>query len=210
MNIENYTLKVKGKTLLKETDLAFSTGVISHIVGKNGVGKSQFAKDLLLNTSKQMLPDVQENVCLISSASNIPHDVSKDFLLRFLRDTFNEQMISRMEQLLNLSNIDGKILIKHLSDGQKQKLKLLSFLLEDKAIIVLDEITNSLDKKTIMEIHQFLNEYIEEHPEKIIINITHELSDLKAIAGDYYLLHEQRIVPFASAEQLIDVYIHEA
>jgi putative peptide transport system ATP-binding protein len=209
MNIANYTLKVKGKTLLQDTDLHFSKGKISHIIGKNGVGKSQLAKDFLLNNSKRISNDISQNVSLISSSSNIPNDVSKDFLLSFLSRKFGSKMIDTIAPLLNLENIDGKVLIKNLSDGQKQKLKLLSFLLADKNIIVLDEITNALDKKTVIEIHRFLNEYIHENPEKIIINITHNLSDLKAVAGDYYLFHNLAIQKYDSVEKLIEVYINE-
>ncbi|MCI3195178.1 ATP-binding cassette domain-containing protein [Bacillus sp. HU-1818] len=209
MNIANYTLKVKGKTLLQDTDLHFSNGKINHIFGKNGVGKSQLAKDFLLNNSKRIGRDIRQNVSLISSSSNIPHDVSKDFLLHFLSEKFDSEKINKIASLLNLDNIDGKVLIKNLSDGQKQKLKLLSFLLEDKNIIVLDEITNSLDKKTVMEIHRFLKKYIQENPEKIIINITHDLSDLKAIDGDNYIFHDQKIHKYDSVEKLIEVYINE-
>ncbi len=209
MNIANYTLKVKGKTLLQDTDLHFSRGKINHVVGKNGVGKSQLAKDFLLNNSKRIGRDIRQNVSLISSSSNIPNDVSKDFLLHFLSEKFGSEMINKIASLLNLDNIDGKILIKNLSDGQKQKLKLLSFLLEDKNIIVLDEITNSLDKKTVIEIHGFLKKYIQENPDKIIINITHDLSDLKAIEGDYYIFNHQEIQQYHSVDQLIEVYINE-
>ncbi|MEC1620864.1 ATP-binding cassette domain-containing protein [Bacillus mojavensis] len=209
MNIANYTLKVKGKTLLQDTDLHFSNGEMNHIVGKNGVGKSQLAKDFLLNNSKLIGKDIRKNVSLISSSSNIPHDVSKDFLLNFLSEKFDSEMINKIASLLNLDNIDGKVLIKNLSDGQKQKLKLLSFLLEDKNIIVLDEITNSLDKKTVMEIHRFLKKYIQENPEKTIINITHDLSDLKAIEGHYYIFNEQKIEKYNSVDKLIEVYINE-
>lgn len=209
MNIANYTLKVKGKTLLQNTELHFSNGKMNHIVGKNGVGKSQLAKDFLLNNSKQINGDIRQNVSLISSSSNIPNDVSKNFLLNFLRAKFNPTMMNKIGELLNLDNIDGKILIRNLSDGQKQKLKLLSFLLEDKDIIILDEITNSLDKKTVMEIHRFLKDYIRENPQKIIINITHDLSDLKAIDGNYFIFHRQEIKKYDSVEKLIEVYINE-
>ena len=209
MNIAKYTLKVKGKRLLSETNLHFSEGKISHIVGKNGVGKSLLAKDFLLNNSKQISKDICQNVSLISSSSNIPFDVSTDFLLNFLSKKFGSEMINKIAALLNLDNIDGKIIIKNLSDGQKQKLKLLSFLLEDQIIIILDEITNALDKKTVMEIHRFLNEYIQDNPQKVIINITHNLSDLKAIEGDCFIFHNQEIQKYDSVEKLIEVYINE-
>ncbi|MCY8195968.1 ATP-binding cassette domain-containing protein, partial [Bacillus spizizenii] len=184
-------------------------GKMNHIVGKNGVGKSQLAKDFLLNNSKRIDRDIRQNVSLISSSSNIPNDVSKDFLINFLSEKFDSEKINRIAHLLNLDNIDGKVLIKNLSDGQKQKLKLLSFLLEDKNIIILDEITNSLDKKTVIEIHSFLKKYIQENPEKIIINITHDLSDLKAIEGDYYMFNHQEIQQYHSVDKLIEVYINE-
>lgn len=78
MNIANYTLKVKGKTLLQDTDLHFSSGKINHVVGKNGVGKSQLAKDFLLNNSKRIGRVIRQNVSLISKFLRI-------YLMMFLR-----------------------------------------------------------------------------------------------------------------------------
>lgn len=49
LELNDYTLKINNKLLLEHTKVSFRKGVINHILGKNGVGKSQFAKDLLLN-----------------------------------------------------------------------------------------------------------------------------------------------------------------
>lgn len=208
MNLVNYTLKVNNKILLKNIQVNFIPGKISHVIGKNGVGKSMFAKDFLFNDSKQISKEISQQISLISSAANIPSDISMNFLLNFLNNKFESDKKERLAYLLNLENIDGKILIKDLSDGQKQKLKLLSFLLEDKNIIILDEITNALDKRTVIEIHRFLNQFIVENPNKIIINITHNLSDLKEVKGDYYLFDNQEIRKFDSVERIIDMYIN--
>ncbi|HDV6056181.1 TPA: ATP-binding cassette domain-containing protein, partial [Staphylococcus pseudintermedius] len=51
MEIVDYSLKVKGKELINNCNLKFYSGEINHIVGKNGVGKSQLAKDFILNNS---------------------------------------------------------------------------------------------------------------------------------------------------------------
>ncbi len=80
-----------------------------------------------------------------------------------------------------------------MSDGQKQKLKLLSFLLEDHDLIILDEVTNALDKKTVNEIYEFLNDFIQSHQTKTIINITHNLSDLSALPGKYFIFKDLQI-----------------
>ncbi len=190
MQLSNYTLKISGKTLLSNTKIDFKTGSINHIVGKNGVGKSQLAKDFLLNNSGLIPVDVSSNVCIISSFSNVPEDLTTRYLLKLLSKKYNMKQVEELINMLNLNNIPMDIQIKSLSDGQKQKLKILSFFLEDKEIIILDEITNSLDKRTINEIYVFLNHYLENNKTKTIINITHNLSDLHHLAGEYYLFIE--------------------
>ncbi|HCU8118714.1 TPA: ATP-binding cassette domain-containing protein, partial [Staphylococcus aureus] len=185
MKLNNYSLKVKKKQLVENCNLNFYLGQINHIVGKNGVGKSQLAKDFLLNNSGNIPKSISQNVSLISSSSNIPNDITKDFLLSLLKTKFknNLQTFDKIYKILNIEVIPSNILLKNLSDGQKQKLKLLSFLLEDHDLIILDEITNALDKKTVNEIYDFLNDFIQNHQTKTIINITHNLSDLSALPG---------------------------
>lgn len=112
-----------------------------------------------------------------------------------------------MAHSLHATNISKTSLIGQLSDGQKQKLKLLSFFLEDKSIIVLDEITNALDKQTINEIYLFLLAYIKNHPKKIILNITHNLSDLKNLKGNYYLIEDFKMIRFTNQTEVIQKYI---
>ena len=111
-------------------------------------------------------------------------------------------------KILNIEDIPSRVLIKNLSDGQKQKLKFLSFLLEDNKLIVLDEVTNALDKKTVNEIYNFLNDFIKSNPSKIILNITHNLSDLSNLPGKYFNFENQKIEEYISREKLIDDYIN--
>ena len=210
MNIKDYSLKIKGKCLINNYDLKFYSGKINHIVGKNGVGKSQLAKDFLLNNSGYISKSISSNTTLISSFSNIPNDISKDFLLNILKNKFNNHKDKFFEiyKILNIEDIPSRVLIKNLSDGQKQKLKFLSFLLEDNKLIVLDEVTNALDKKTVNEIYNFLNDFIKSNPSKIILNITHNLSDLSNLPGKYFNFENQKIEEYISREKLIDDYIN--
>ncbi|TXN91171.1 ATP-binding cassette domain-containing protein, partial [Staphylococcus aureus] len=175
--------------------LNFYLGQINHIVGKNGVGKSLLAKDFLLNHSGNIPKSISQNVTLISSSSNIPNDITKDFLLSLLKSKFenNRQTFDKIYNILNIEAIPSNVLLKNLSDGQKQKLKLLSFLLEDHDLIILDEVTNALDKKTVNEIYEFLNDFIQSHQTKTIINITHNLSDLSALPGKYFIFKDLQI-----------------
>ncbi|EGQ4356935.1 ATP-binding cassette domain-containing protein, partial [Staphylococcus pseudintermedius] len=195
MEIVDYSLKVKGKELINNCNLKFYSGEINHIVGKNGVGKSQLAKDFILNNSGSIPKSINKGVTLISSSSNVPHDITKEFLLNLLKARFPgaQKTFSKISEILNINDIPSKVLIKNLSDGQKQKLKFLSFLLEDNSLIILDEITNALDKKTVNEIYIFLNDFIKEHPSKTVVNITHDLSDLSSLPGKYFIFKNQKI-----------------
>ncbi|MBO0441216.1 ATP-binding cassette domain-containing protein [Candidatus Enterococcus ikei] len=207
LTFNDYNLKVKNKTLLENTNFSFVKGKINHILGKNGVGKSQFAKDLLLNMSGLITPEISDNVTIISSFSNVPNDLSSKELLAILRKRFGADSVEHLASSLHVENISMNTLIGQLSDGQKQKLKLLSFLLEDKSIIVFDEITNALDKQTINDIYLFLNKYVAEQPEKFILNITHNLSDLKNLGGNYYLIEDLKMTSFEQQDDVIKAYI---
>lgn len=210
MKINNYSLKIKGKKLVINCDLHFHPGKINHIVGKNGVGKSQLAKDFLLNNSGNISKSISNNTTLISSSSNIPKDITKDLLLKLLKTKFpnSSQIFSEIYKILSIEEIPSKILIKNMSDGQKQKLKFLSFLLEDNPLIILDEVTNALDKKTVNEIYYFLNKFIENNPSKTIVNITHNLSDLSSIPGKYFIFRDYQIEEYSSKDQIINDYIN--
>ncbi|TBW68048.1 peptide ABC transporter ATP-binding protein, partial [Staphylococcus lugdunensis] len=97
----------------------FYPGYVNHIVGKNGVGKSQLAKDFILNNSGNIPKELSNKVTLISSSSNVPKDITKNALLELLQDKFknSSQIFSEINEILNIKEIPSNILIKNLSDG---------------------------------------------------------------------------------------------
>ena len=210
MKINNYSLKIKRKNLIDNCTLDFYPGYVNHIVGKNGVGKSQSAKDFILNNSGNIPRTISNKTTLISSSSNVPIDITKNSLLKLLQNKFQDssQIFSEINEILNIKEIPSNVLIKNLSDGQKQKLKFLSFLLEDNSLIILDEVTNALDKKTVNEIYHFLNKFIQNNNSKTIVNITHNLTDLSSIPGKYFIFRNCQIEEYSSMDQLVNDYIN--
>lgn len=81
-------------------------------------------------------------------------------------------------------------------------------MLFDKDIIILDEVTNALDKKTSNEIYELFNSYIKKNSQKVILNITHNLSDLNNMAGEYYLFEDYDIKKYCNRQELIDIYVN--
>lgn len=199
MKLSNFNLNIENKKLLTDVNVEFSEGKINHILGKNGVGKSIFAKSLMLDN---------ENITVIGSYSNVPEDITFSELKKVLIKKFDMDKVGRLCSILNISNIDEKIILKKLSDGQRQKIKILVFLLFDKDIIILDEVTNALDKTTSNEIYELFNDYIKKNPKKVILNITHNLSDLNNMDGEYYLFEDYDIKKYSNRKELIDLYIN--
>lgn len=199
MQLSNYNLKVGNKTLLTNLNIKFKEGQINHILGRNGIGKSMFIKDLITNSK------YKNEISIISSYSNIPENLKVKDILKILK---NNDSYNQLYKLLNICDIDEKLLIQKLSDGQKQKIKIMTYFTENKKILILDELTNALDQKTVNEIYNFLNEYILYNKEKTIINITHNLQDLKKLNGLYYIFKDYNIFK-TNVDECVKYYIGE-
>lgn len=200
MKLSNYTLEIGKKTLLKQTDVVFKKGEINYILGENGIGKSVFAKSLFHK---------HDNITLIGSYTNIPNDVNFESLLIFLEQKFSSEKIAELYRMLGLDKIDNKIKISKLSDGQKQKIKLLVFFLFEKEIIILDEISNTLDRKTVNEIYSFLTQFLLKNRTNTIISITHNPLDVKLTEGSYFVFKDKTIQEVDSIEKLMAEYMGE-
>ncbi len=205
MIIDNYSLTIGNKKLLENTRLFFEKGKINHILGRNGSGKSQLAKDFILNNSKCFPSDISKNTLIISSYSNIPSELT----ISDLQNTIPWKLSNEIYELLNIVAIDSRVKLKHLSDGQNQKVKLYILLSLDKNIVIFDEITNALDKKTVDEIHFFFKKYIINNPEKIIINISHDISDIRELGGNYLVIDDTKLNEVNSLEKAISWYLGE-
>ncbi len=186
----------KKEKLLNATVLNIPVG-ITHIIGRNGVGKSVLAKHIYAEYSKQYTID------LIGSYTNLPHDMKIKDILKYSNG--NKQLI----EILGIDNINTGIRLKNLSDGQKQKVKLYSFLNVNSDLIILDEFTNALDVSAVKELYSLMNEVLTVFPKLRIINITHNMSDLKFLKGDILVFSEKKLIKFEDVDKAISFYIEE-
>lgn len=207
MEIKNFTLFIKDKCLFEDMNIKFEENKINHILGKNGTGKTCFSKAIIGAIKyKGEVKCNSNNICAIGSYTNLPLDLKAQDILQFVNKNFEKNIVDLLYSKLDIASIPVHNKIKNLSDGQRQKLKLLFFLSTRPQVIILDEFTNALDQKTCFDIYNFLNSYIQ--TENItIINITHNLTDLEYLNGMYYLIKDKKIVPIIEKENIIEYYI---
>lgn len=206
MKLIEYGLKVGNKKLFKNVNISFEKNVISHILGSNGAGKSSFAKTCvgMLGFKGQIVGN--KGAILIGSGSNIPSEFTIEDILKLLQKKFDSQKIEGLYNLLKLNKVSGKLQIRKMSDGQKQKVKLLVFLSADPKVIILDEFTNALDKNSALDLYHFFMEYNKMN-DVVIINITHNLSDLEYMDGKYYYIRNLGITEIDSKGKVVDMYV---
>ena len=111
------------------------------IVGSIGVGKSTFAKACVGMHRYEGKIKGNDSAILIGSGSNVPAEFSIADIVKLLKKRFESVRVDNLFELLKLSQVPGNLAIKKMSDGQKQKIKLLAFLSANPKVIILDEFT---------------------------------------------------------------------
>lgn len=207
MELRNFSLAMKDKSLLENVNVIFKVGEINHILGKNGTGKTCLAKAMVGALPYDGIIDFHTNrICAVGSYTNLPLDLKTKDVLKIVQQNFEPSVVEALVNKLNIKDVPFENKIKNLSDGQKQKLKLLFFLSPAPQLVVLDEFTNALDKKSCLDIYGFLNAYIS-MGRTTIINITHNLTDIEYLPGNYYLIENRTIVSGLTKENVVDLYI---
>ncbi len=207
MKLENFSIKTKKRNLLSNVSIEFKRGKIAHILGKNGTGKTCLAKATIgAFPYKGEIIENRNDICVIGSYTNIPNDMRAKDVIEIITEKFKRPISKELRDILGIDNFPMKNKMKDLSDGQRQKIKLLYFLSTNPKTIILDEFTNALDKKSCLEIYEFINNYTKKN-NVTVINITHNITDLEAMEGEYYIIEDENLNKYETQDAVIDRYI---
>ncbi len=185
---------------------------LNYIVGDNGTGKSTILRLLCSlyplekgciridgqDVSKVKIADIRKNISIIFSDSylfdsSIYENIrignlsaSKEEIIQAAKQVRVHEFIMSLPQ--GYETQVGENGLK-LSSGEKQKIALARAILKNSPIVLLDEVTKSIDaesKKSINEVIKCLKN------EKTIIIITHNLDEIESNSNIVYLEQESR------------------
>jgi len=200
LNITNLNAFFETEHILK--DISFNADLQSKIgiIGPNGSGKTTLLKSIagitptkgeiyLNNQNLQKLKSHEraKNIALLQQTSQIlfPFTIYETVMQgRYTHQ--NQTFISKMstddkqivEYWLNRTGL-WKLRnrsIKQLSGGQLQRVFLARVMVQEPNIVLLDEPTNHLDLKAQIELTEFLDEWKNEKPHRIVIGVFHDLN----------------------------------
>ncbi len=191
IELKNVNFSTDDLHIIKNVSGAFPEGEITTLVGPSGAGKSTLFKllnglrtadsgEIIIhgkNINTYPPVDLRRHVGLaLQSAPMINGTVYKNLALPL---TLNGKELTEetAKELLHLVGLEEELIqrkTKDLSGGQRQKLSIARTLVNRPKILLLDEITSSLDRISQQDIEELIVR-INEKYETTIIWITHNL-----------------------------------
>ena len=200
IEIVNAGKKIKNNLILKNVNLKLEKGNIYGLVGQNGSGKSTLLKMIMglykcsgeifingYNIRKDYRGALKNIGGIVDSAAFYDFLSAKENLKYFaLLYGAKDTRISEVMKLTGL-NIDEKKQVKYYSLGMKERLGIAISLLKDPDIFVLDEPTNGLDPKGILELRNLLKSF----KDKTIIISSHLISEIEKLSTDIIFINNK-------------------
>lgn len=207
VKINNVSKTFKQKTssfnALKNVTLDINKGEIFGIIGYSGAGKSTLLRVIAgLETvdtgevyidgvdfqklSRRKLREFRRKIGVVFQGYNLlmQRNVFKNIAFPLeLAKVNNEFINNRVEGLLELTQIQDKKYAypSQLSGGQKQRVAIARALATKPKILLLDEFTSALDKKTTTEILDLIKD-INQKEQVTIIVISHDIELIRSVA----------------------------
>ncbi len=187
-------------------DISFSVlqGEIVGFVGKNGAGKSTTIRSLLnfifptegilkINDLDSVfeIKEIKKQTGYLSSDAMFYNNITSKDLFDFYCD-FQKIDFAKASELFKYFELDENKKLSDLSLGNRKKVAIISLLLDDKSILILDEPTNGLDP--FMQ-EKFFDLLLEKNKNGATIFLSsHNLSEIEKYCSRALIIKDGKII----------------
>ncbi|KAF5418242.1 MAG: ABC-2 type transport system ATP-binding protein [Candidatus Methanocomedens sp.] len=208
-------------TALENVNLNVKSGELFGILGPNGAGKTTLIKmlctlilpsegtahvngyDILKDSGK-----VRESIGFVTSDERSFYwRLTGRHNLRFfatLHNYYSDDAKERIDELLSLVGMEDRADDRFLSysAGMKQRMAIARGLLNDPAVLFMDEPTRALDPGAAHNVRKFVKEHIMGDKGKTVFLSTHHLPEAEELCDRIAIINEGRIVVVGTLEEL--------
>lgn len=203
--INNYTKKIKKRTVLDNINLTFDKGKIYGLVGKNGCGKTMLLRgicgfitasqgEIIINNIKvgngKFAPSFGTVIENTELYNNLTAFENLSLLSSFSKNRVDKEVINYWIKRFGLEPTSKKK-YGEFSLGMRQRLSLAQAFMERPELIVLDEPTNALDEKGIKEFHEIALEA--KNDGATIIIASHSKEDIDILCDKIFCMENGKI-----------------
>jgi ABC-2 type transport system ATP-binding protein len=211
------------ETVLNNINLQVAEGSIYGFLGPNGAGKTTTFR-LILGLLKKQEGEIsffgkpfEENRvsilrkigCLIEYPSLYGHLTAVENLI-LLQKIYQcpKKNIDDVLTLVGLTNT-GKKKTGQFSLGMKQRLGIAMALLHQPSLLILDEPSNGLDPKGMLEMRELLRKLNQERGITIVIS-SHLLSEIEKLVSHIGIIHHGNLMFQGTLDELKTTQLHES
>ena len=213
LEINNLGISFVGLKAVDGLNLKIETGELYGLIGPNGAGKTTTIKmivglaaptsgEITLFESKSLNQGRRKIGTVIEAPAFVPNLTARQNMLIQWKLLGNKNP-AIIDEMLNLVGLDyvGKKKVKNFSLGMKQRLGIAMTLMGEPEFLVLDEPTNGLDPKGIVEVRELLQKLNEERGLTILIS-SHILSELAKLATRIGIIDDGVLLEEFSIDEL--------
>ncbi len=199
------------KVALQNVNLELTKGKIVGLVGENGSGKSTTLKLIagLTQPSKGSITvggvkvdhRIAKQVSYLSELDEYYGFYNVGQTIDFYATQFSDFNKEKAEEIRTFMKLDRNAKLKHLSKGNRGRLKIVLTLAREVPVILMDEPLSGLDPMVRDSIVKGLISFIDLE-NQIVLVTTHEIKEIEAILDEVIAIKDGHIIGHHNVEQL--------
>lgn len=209
MDVSIFNLKKNygDKNILNIDYLEIKKGKITGLIGPNGIGKSTLLsiiagldrkfEGIVKYDGKELSKDIIKEMTIVFQkprllARNVYENIEYPLKLRKITKQSRKNMVDKIIKQFEINHLRDK-LATNLSGGESQKVALARGMVFNPKLLILDEPTSNLDRKSVEIIEREIKNMNREKNTTVII-VTHDLGQVERICDEVIHLEDGKVL----------------
>lgn len=211
ITLNGVSKKYLKESALKDINLDIPSGAIIGLIGENGSGKSttlkliagllQPSRGTVLINEKKANRQIASEVAYLSELETFYDFYNVEESINYTASQFPDFNKEKAYDILKFMKLRPDQKVKHLSKGNRGRLKIVLTLAREVPIILMDEPLSGLDPMVRDSIIQGLISFIDTEKQTVIIT-THEVLEVEPILDKVIAIKQGQLIGFEDVEEL--------